>query len=186
MMDSETAGRGWLVLLARLPAEPARHRMALWRELRRSGAVPLGQATWAVPDLPAVRPLLDRLAAVVDAAAGTLLVLAANGYAVRDAARLDQLYAEARELEWSEFHADCGKYLAELEMEESIGKYTLAELEEEEQSLDRLRRWFRELRSRDLLGIPATTDSVTTLKLCEERFDTYAEHLYAALSSPTT
>lgn len=184
MIGDEAAGRRWLVLLARLPAEPARHRMALWRELRRSGAVPLGQATWALPDLPAVRPLLDRLASLVDAAAGTLLVLAANGYAVRDAARLDQLYAEARELEWSEFHADCGKYLAELEKEERIGKYTLAELEEEEQSLDRLRRWFRELRSRDLLGVPATIDSTTDLKLCEERFETYAEHVYAALSSP--
>ena len=159
MVDGGAAGRRWLVLLARLPAEPARHRMALWRELRRSGAVPLGQATWAVPDLPAVRPLLDRLAGLVDAAAGSLLVLAASGYGERDAARLDQLYAEARELEWSEFHADCGKYLAELEKEERIGKYTLAELEEEEQSLDRLRRWFRELRSRDLLSVPATVDS---------------------------
>jgi len=87
--------------------------------------------------------------------------------------------------EWSEFDADCRKYLTELDKEERLGKYTLAELEEEEQSLDRLRRWYRELRSRDLLGIPATTDSVTTLKLCEERFDRYAEDVYAALSSPT-
>jgi hypothetical protein len=179
MMDGEAAVRRWLVLLARLPAEPARHRMALWRELRRSGAVPLGQATWA-----AVRPLLDRLADLVEAAAGSLLVLAASGYGERDAARLDQLYAEARELEWSEFHADCGKYLAELEREERIGKYTLAELEEEEQSLDRLRRWFRELRSRDLLGVPGSIDSTTDLKLCEERFQIYAEHVYATLSSP--
>src|SRR4029450_980471 len=54
MMDGEAAGRRWLVLLARLPAEPARHRMALWRELRRSGAIPLGQAGWAGPGLAGV------------------------------------------------------------------------------------------------------------------------------------
>jgi Protein ChrB, N-terminal len=178
------SGRRWLVLVARMPAEPARYRMALWRELRRSGAVALGQAVWTVPDLPAVRPLLDRIAELVDAATGSLLVLAANGYADRDAGRLEQLYAEARELEWSEFHADCGKYLEELDKEERIGKYTLAELEEEEQSLDRLRRWYRELRGRDLLGIPATIDSATDLKLCEERFEVYADHVYAALGSP--
>src|SRR4029450_10731556 len=151
MMDGEAAGRRWLVLLARLPAEPARHRMALWRELRPSGPIPLGQAAWAVPDLPAVRPLVDRLAGVVEAAAGSLLVLAASGYGERDAARLDQLYAEARELEWSEFHADCSKYLAELEREERIGKYTLAELWEEEQSVGKLRRWVRELVRRERL-----------------------------------
>jgi hypothetical protein len=159
--------------------------MALWRELRRSGTIPLGQAVWALPDLPAVRPLLERLTALVNAAHGTLLVLAAKGFTDGDVARLEQLYAAAREEEWAEFDADCGKYLAELDKEERIGKYTLAELEEEEQSLDRLRRWYRELRSRDLLGIPATTDSGTSLKRCEESFERYADQVYANLSNPT-
>jgi hypothetical protein len=158
--------------------------MALWRELRRSGAVPLGQATWAVPDLPAVRPLLDRLVELVGPADGSLLVLAATGYAGSDAVRLERLYADAREAEWSEFVADCGKYLAELGKEERIGKYTLAELEEEEQSLDRLRRWYRELRGRDLLAVPATRDAGVELKQCEERFDGYAEQVYANLGQP--
>ena len=185
-MNSEhlPVGRRWLLLLPRLPAEPARHRMALWRELRRSGAIPLGQAVWAVPDLPAVRPLLQRVTDIADTANGTLLLLSAQGFADADVARLEQLYAAARQEEWTEFAADCGKYLAELAKEERLGKYTLGELEEEEQSLDRLRRWYRELRSRDLLGIPATTDSATALKLCEERFEAYADHVYAVLSTP--
>ena len=76
----------------------------------------------------------------------------ARGYAAADATRLDRLYAETREQEWSEFRADCGKYLAELDQEEALGKFTLAELEEEEQSLDRLRRRYRDLRARDLLA----------------------------------
>jgi hypothetical protein len=159
--------------------------MALWRELRRSGAIALGQAVWAVPDLPAARPLLARLTDLVEGANGTLLLLAAEGFDDGDVSRLEQLYAAAREEEWAEFAADCGKYLAELDKEEGLGKYTLAELEEEEQSLDRLRRWYRELRSRDLLGIATTTDSATSLKQCEERFEAYAEHVYSALSRPT-
>jgi hypothetical protein len=173
--------RQWLVLLVKVAAEPARYRMAVWRELRRSGAVPLGQAVWAVPDLPAVRPLLDRVASLVASADGSLLVLAATGHADADSAHLEQLYAAAREAEWAEFCADCGKYLAELDHEEQIGKYTLAELEEEEQSLDRLRRWYRDLRARDLLGVPATRDAAAELKRCEARLDRYAEGVYAAL-----
>jgi Protein ChrB, N-terminal len=171
------SARSWIVVLARLPAEPARHRMALWRELRRSGAIALG--------LPAVRPLLERVSGLVDTAGGTLLRLAAKGYAAEDVARLEQSYATARKEEWAEFAADCGKYLAELDKEERLGKYTLAELEEEEQSLDRLRRWYRELRSRDLLAVPATTDSATMLKQCEERFEAYADQVYTTLSSTT-
>jgi len=144
----------------------------------------LGHGIWAVPDLPALEPLVHRLRGIVEPAAGTLLVLSAAGRTDLDVARLERVYGEAREQEWAEFHADCGKYLAELDKEERIGKYTLAELEEEEQSLDRLRRWYRELRSRDLLGVIATVDSTTDLKLCEERFELYAEHVYAALGRP--
>jgi hypothetical protein len=33
----------WRVITYRLLAEPSRHRVAVWRELRRLGAVPLQQ-----------------------------------------------------------------------------------------------------------------------------------------------
>ncbi|NUR98088.1 MAG: hypothetical protein HOV67_22890, partial [Kribbellaceae bacterium] len=42
----------WLVLVVRIPAEPSRHRVAVWRELRKAGALSLGQGVWAVPELP--------------------------------------------------------------------------------------------------------------------------------------
>ncbi|HET9647234.1 MAG TPA: Chromate resistance protein ChrB [Microlunatus sp.] len=174
-------GESWLVMVTRLPTEPARHRMAVWRELRRAGAVPLGQGTWALPDVPAVALLVGRLDALAEAAAGTVLILRADGLREADRARLAQLYDEARQQEWAEFNADCEKYLAELDKEERIGKFTLAELEEEEQSLDRLRRWCRELRARDLSGNRAGTDGIASLKRCQERFDGYAEQVYAVL-----
>jgi len=173
-----------VVLLARMPSEPARYRMALWRELRRSGAVLFGQSAWAVPDGPVTKGLVERVAQLVDTAGGTLLALVSTGYGLGDSERLDRLYIEAREEEWSEFTADCGKYLFELAKEETLGKYTLAELEEEEQSLERLRRWYRDLRSRDLLGVAASTVARTELKACQEQFERYAEHVYAVLSGP--
>lgn len=180
-MEERDRGGHWLVLVVKVPTEPARHRMAVWRELRRSGAVPLGQGTWALPDLPAAQPLLDRLGELVATAEGTLLLLEATGRTPADATHLEQQYTAAREAEWAELVADCGKYLAELDHEEEIGKYTLAELEEEEQSLDRLRRWYRDLRGRDLLGVPATRDAGAELKRCEARLEAYAENVYAAL-----
>ncbi|GAA3602813.1 Chromate resistance protein ChrB [Microlunatus ginsengisoli] len=181
-IDDEQMARRWLVLLTRMPAEPARHRMALWRELRRSGALLLGPSAWAIPDIPAADDVIQRANQLAEAAGGTLLALSASGYAAADADRLENLYTEARNEEWTEFLADCGKYLAELAKEEAAGKYTLAELEEEEQSLDRLRRWYRELRSRDLLGAAAVTTATTQLKVCQEQFETYAEHVYTALN----
>ena len=176
--------RRWMVLVCRMPAEPARHRMALWRELRRAGAVALAQGVWAVPDLPASEPLLAKARGHAAAADGDLVVLAATGRDEQAADRLEELYRNARAEEWAEFRADCDKYLTELDKEERIGKFTLAELDEEEQSLDRLRRWYRELRARDILTTPAATDAEQRLKHCAERLDGYAERVYAALGSP--
>jgi DNA-binding transcriptional regulator PaaX len=174
--------RSWVMLLTRVPTEPARHRMALWRELRRSGALLIGPSAWVVPDLPVATELIERVSRLVEPVGGTLLTLSSTGHSAVDAERLETLYLQAREEEWSEFLADCGKYLAELAKEESLAKYTLAELEEEEQSLDRLRRWYRELRSRDLLGAASLTEATAQLRTCQEQFDRYAEHVYDALN----
>jgi DNA-binding transcriptional regulator PaaX len=180
------AGRRWLLLVCRMPTEPARHRMALWRELRRAGAVPVAQAVWALPDLPAAEAVLANARRHVHAAGAEMLALTADGHDPASAERLDALYAEARAQEWAEFTADCDKFLVEIDKEERVGKYTLAELEEEEQSLDRLRRWYRDLRVRDLLGTPPSADADQYLKRCSERLDQYAERVYARLASPPT
>ena len=176
--------RSWLVLIARMPAEPARHRMGLWRELRRLGAVPLGQGSWALPDLPATTQAVAGLRQRAAAGAGSLLVLTAHGHEDPDIAHLEQLYREAREQDWAEFVADCDKYLAELDKEHRQGKYTLAELDEEDHSLDRLRRWYRDLRARDLLGSTAAGDADQRLKQCADAFDDYADRVYATLGQP--
>jgi len=176
--------RRWIVLLCRMPTEPARHRMALWRELRRTGAVALGQAVWGLPDLPAIQPVLDRARELTTVAQGDLLVLSASGYDEAAARRLDELYASQREQEWMEFLADCAKYLAELDKEEATAKFTLAELEEEEQSLDRLRRWYRDLRARDLLATSGAGEADLCLKECARRLDNYAEQVYTAVTHP--
>ncbi len=183
-MTDEPA-RVWVVLLVRLPADPAKHRMAVWRELRRSGAISIGQGAWALPDTPVVQSLIDRVAELADQAKGSLLVLRADGWDDAQRQRLQDLYGEARSDEWSEFLADCDKYLAELAKEIRIRKFPLAELEEEEQSLDRLRRWCRELRGRDLLDPSRSAEGVAALRRCEEEFDGYADQVYAALGGLT-
>src|SRR5919201_1870282 len=129
---------GWLLLVVRLPAEPSRHRVAVWRELRRLGALSLGQGVWAVPATPAFSQGLERAIALAERGDGDVMVLDAAGRDDAQSARLEVLYTAAREAEWTEFVAECGKYDAEIDKEIRTGKLTLAELDEEEQSLERL------------------------------------------------
>jgi hypothetical protein len=63
----------------------------------------------------------------------------------------------------------------------AASKLTLAELEEEEQSLDRLRRWFRGLKIRDVFGTPPSMEAEQRLKACTERLEDYTSQVFAAL-----
>jgi len=171
----------WTVLVVRLPAEPSRHRVAVWRELRRLGALSLGQGVWAVPATPAFSQGLERAIALAERGDGDVMVLDAAGRDDVQSARLEALYTAAREAEWTEFVAECGKYDAEIDKEIRTGKVTLAELDEEEQSLERLRRWYRELKVRDLFGAPSANQAEQDLKHCTERLEDYAERVYQAV-----
>jgi len=56
-----------------------------------------------------------------------------------------------------------------------------AELEEEEQSMERLRRWHRELALRDIFGAPSAPGADRRLKDCEAKLDDYTERVFNAL-----
>ena len=171
----------WLVLVVRVPADPSRHRVAVWRELRRIGALSLGQGTWAVPDVPGFADGVARVIELAQRGEGEVVVLDAAGRAERDGARLEALFTADREEEWTEFLADCGKFDAEIDKEIRTRKFTMAELEEEEQSLDRLRRWHRELKARDVFGAPSAAEAEQQLKHCADRLADYTEQVFQAL-----
>lgn len=174
----------WVLAVVRVPSEPSRHRVAVWRELRRAGALPLGAGTWALPGTPLTTETLDRVRELIERAPdGELLLLDAEGRDERSEASLRDQYTAAREAEWTEFLNDCAKYHAELEREVAKQKFTLAELEEEEQSLDRLRRWHRELSLRDTFDAPSAGAAEVALKESTERLEAFAELVYAALGA---
>jgi flagellar biosynthesis regulator FlaF len=174
----------WTVLIVRLAADPSRHRVAVWRELRRVGALMLGQGVWAVPTTPAFTQGLERAIRVAERGDGEVLVLDAAGRDEANTARLEALFTAARQAEWVEFLSECGKYEAELDKELRTEKFTLAELDEEEQSLERLRRWYRELKVRDLFGAPSAVEAEQRLKHCAERLEGYADRVYQAVHQP--
>ena len=173
----------WRLITYRLPAEPSRHRVAVWRELRRLGAVTLQQGTWAVPDGEGFDAGFAQVVEAIKAAGGQPLVLAVADDEV-SVAQLEALFTEQREAEWGEFLGDCGKYENELAGEVAKGKLTLAELDEEEQSLDRLRRWYRTIRARDLFGAPSAAAAEQRLKDCAEALEDFAEQVYQARERP--
>lgn len=180
MTKNETVAR-WLVLLVRVPAEPSRHRVAVWRELRRVGALQVGQGVWVVPDVPVFAEGITRVIALAQRGEGEVLMLDATGHADTDTTRLETMFTGERTEEWAEFLAECTRFDAEIDKEIAKAKFTMAELEEEEQSLERLRRWHRDIKARDVFGAPAAVVAEQQLEHCSERLADYTERVFRAL-----
>lgn len=173
----------WMVTVLRLPAGSSRYRVAVWRELRRLGAISLGGGTWAVPATGAFLPGIDRVEALAREAKGGVLALDARARDEATGAQLEAAFNDARAAEWVEFCSECDKFVDEIAKEQRIGKLTLAELDEEEHSLERLRRWWRDLKARDAFGL-AADEADDKLKACTEVLEDYAEQVYAAVHTP--
>lgn len=165
-------------MLIQLPSEPSRHRVAVWRELHKAGAVPVSPGTWALPAGPVFQPALDRAGDLTRKGDGIFAVIDASPRDESSTNLIRDAFAAARVDEWTEFMADCRKFDAEIAREIAKAKFTFGELEEEEQSLDRLRRWFRDLKKRDVLALPEAHAAEERLRECESLLDGYAERVY--------
>jgi len=171
----------WHLLVYRLPSQPSRIRVAVWRELRRLGALPLQQGVVIAPDL---EPFGSGLGAVAERIAGD------GGTSERF--RLAELPAEQEERlvgswnalrgqEYDEIVEECRtKFLREIEFELFRGNLTVGEAEEIEADLDKIRRWMARVHARDCFASPARARAEQAIAECEQRLAGFVERVYEA------
>ncbi|MCX4822823.1 chromate resistance protein ChrB [Streptomyces sp. NBC_01142] len=132
-------------------------------------------------EVPVFADGVQRALDLTDSAGGQGVTLRASGRSDQDAARFREMFTAARSADWTEFLADCGKFEEEIAKEVRVAKFTQAELEEEEQSLERLRSWHRDLTVRDVFGAPQAAEAAKRLKRCTAVCEEYAERVFVAL-----
>lgn len=86
--------REWLLLLYRIPREPTTRRVAVWRKLKRLGALVLHDAAWVLPATEQTREQFRWLAAEITEAGGEALVWEARLALGQDEALIQQFAAQ--------------------------------------------------------------------------------------------
>ena len=168
---------GWILLTYRLPTEDSRPRVAVWREVRRSGALHLQQSVVAWPDEPPFREAVERFRRVVDDVGGETLLLTGDA-ADGDEQRLVERWNAARSEEYGELVGVAERYLAEIDHEFEIEKFTLAELEEEESELEKLRAWHSRIAARDVHEAPRGPEASQALDQATDAFERYSAAVF--------
>ena len=146
--------RSWVLVIYRAPKEPSTARVGAWRRLHRLGGLYVGPSVCLIPDALTEGRALDQIADGVRSAGGTFDALVVEAFAQEAQALLTDRFNSARDAEYVEVVERANALQAELEREEAQGKFTFAEVEENEADLGKLQRWLETLGGRDLFGAP--------------------------------
>ncbi len=180
---SRTVKRGaplsWRVLIYRVPTEPASKRVAVWRDLKRLGALYLQQCACIFPDIPGVTDEVNQVAAKIPALGGETFLLDVPKLQPEDEARIIEAFRAQRASEYAEIIEECEtKFVKEIEFEHFRQNYTFEEAEEIEQDLDKIRRWFERVRDRDWFKAERRDEVETWLGKCQGLLARFEEEVY--------
>ncbi|SBS78144.1 ChrB domain-containing protein [uncultured Mycobacterium sp.] len=168
----------WLLLAYRVPREPTRLRATVWRRIKALGAIYVQNSVAALPDSTASERAFRALRAEISELGGTAQVLRAS--ALAGGGDLVDMYNSARDEEYEEILDKCQDFLAEIRHETETRHFTYAELEENDEDLNKLRRWFDKVADRDTLGADRRGEASTALTECGTALDEFANAVYLA------
>jgi hypothetical protein len=170
----------WQLLIYRLPSNPSRARVAIWRELRRLGALPLQQAVSVVPELGQLPAALDSIVERIERDGGTVYRFTLAGLDAAQQGRLVGEWNALRAQEFAEIVEECEtKFTREVEFELFRANLTAGEAEEIEADLDKIRSWFARVAARDWFAAPNRAAAVTAIAACEVLLDDFVQRVYA-------
>lgn len=168
----------WLTLNYTLPKEPSRVRVSVWRKLKKSGAVVIGQSVW-------VLPLEEKFLALIQDIADEITQNGGEAYIMRAALVNDgspdtitKVFCRERDEEYQEFLGKCEDFSYELEKETKKENFTFAELEENEEEYQKLSAWYQKIADRDFFRASLRQPSEQELEKCKERLEAFSQEIY--------
>src|SRR5260370_7867417 len=144
----------WVLVFYRAPTEPSSARVTAWRRLHRLGGLLVGHAECLVSARLQAEAKVAQLAADLRQAGGELDAYVVESFAAAAEADIEARYNQARDAEYAELIERSQGVVGELESEGARGKFTFAEVEENEADIAKLRRWLRRIQAHDLFAAP--------------------------------
>src|SRR5438309_9451651 len=105
----------WLIPLVSLPRTPTRHRVGVWRKLKRMGAVNLRGSAWILPENPETTELFHWLVQEVQSFGGEATLLRVDGIETMSDEEVSGLFNSARAAEYQAVKQECRGFLARLD-----------------------------------------------------------------------
>jgi len=148
----------WLLLLFSLPTNRNTERVAVWRRLKKMGAVQIKTSTYLLPDEPAQYEQFQWLAKQIRDYGGDSTLVRAHEIEGLTKERVIAIFNDARAKDYGELRKSLQSFIA---------RQKKMDVEEASSELERLTRRFREVRAVDFFDSPRGHDVAMLLRRAE-------------------
>jgi hypothetical protein len=178
-MSEGTELQRWLLLIYRVPQEPASRRTYVWRQLKQLGAHYLQQAAAILPDRDGMRSNLETLSQKIREYGGEVSLLSTvspdEGWEGELMARFNQ----ARDAEYTEVVENVERLEDEIKRERRKGRFTFAQLEDIEGEWEKLQRWYERVHARNFFDAPGRADAAAALACGQAALEAFTAEVSA-------
>ncbi len=173
------AEQEWILVVYRVPTEPASRRVTIWRDLKRLGALYLQQCVCILPRRDPVQEEISRIIAKIPALGGEYTRFDIPQLPPADEAKIVAAFRTLRDKEYAEIVEECEtKFVKEIEFEHFRQNYTFEEAEEIGQDLEKIRRWYGRVVERDWFAAPGRAAVEDRIARCQELLNDFEQTVY--------
>ena len=147
----------WLLLLVRLPATHQAERVAIWRKLKKTGAVQIQTSTYVLPDDPARYETFQWLTQHIRDTGGDATLVRARDIEGLPNEELIALFNAARAKEYAALREQIRSLSSHSKRSSRVGS-----------KVDRVRKQFREIQQTDFFNCPRAQDVEMLLRKLED------------------
>ena len=169
---------GWLLLTYKVPPEPTKIRVGIWRRIRGLGAVYIQNSICVLPTTPDHRRQLRIVQNEIETAGGEAVIFETLALDSKQEELVIARFKHDRDDDYEEFLDKCADFKGEVQKEVKADHYTFAELKENDEDLKKLKNWLERIKAIDFYGAPARASADEQLAECEAVLDAYAHEVF--------
>jgi hypothetical protein len=162
------------LLVYRMPAKPTAGRVAVWRQLKKIGAIYLQQSVCAFPANNHVARDLAPIVERIITAGGEYHLLPLRKLDPAEEVKLIQQFQDQTSNHYEEIVENCEvNFAKEIEFETFRKNFTYEEADEIRAEFDKINAWFMRVRGRDWFGAPNMNTAREWIQRCEAMLEEF-------------
>jgi hypothetical protein len=182
----KSAPFGFIVLVYRMPPAPTAGRVAVWRQLKKAGAIYLQQSVCIFPDTPEVREELAPVLAKITASKGEYHLLPLTRLSTDEERKLISQFLDQTARHYQEIVENCEvNFQKEIEFETFRKNFTYEEAEEIRNEYEKIADWFERVKRRDWFRATNRREAESWLRRCRQMLEEFEARVYAQQTHPS-